>query len=211
MTSGPVLGERVAQRSSVRAILIFALCLGATGLVPARASAVTVDQILALSKAGVSEPVILALIDRDKTILPVEPDDLPALKRQGLSDAVILAMLKSGREEGEAAARAEAASSAARLVASLSTAPDVLIVGHGPERPITAHYGYDYYSYYPFYPFYSPYYPAVASIIPGALPFAVPAAPQVAPSPSERLGCTAPRTPITRFVGTRSTFAICPR
>src|SRR5262245_47563461 len=37
-------------------------------LAPAAASAVTVDQIVALSKAGISEPIILALIERDKTV-----------------------------------------------------------------------------------------------------------------------------------------------
>lgn len=182
----------------MRALLTFVLCLGAIAFVPARASAVTVDQILALSKAGVSEPVILALIDRDKTIFPIEPDELPTLKQQGLSDAIILAMLKSGRNEGEAAARAEAASNAARILASLSIAPDVLIVGHGPERPNTTHYGYEYYP------------PAAAAIIPVPLPFAVPF---VAPLPSrrERALCTAQTTPMSRFVGTRSTFATCSR
>jgi len=188
----------------MRAILAFVLCVGAAALVPERAHAATVDQIVALSKAGVSEPVILALIDRDKTIFPIEPEQLPTLKQQGLSDAIIMAMLKSGREEGEAAARAEAASNAARILASLSTAPEVLIVGHGPETPNTTHYGYD---------DYPGYYHGAPPFLPYAVPYGAAYTPfYSAPFTShrdvarDRGLCTAPVTPASRFVGTRSTF-----
>jgi hypothetical protein len=108
-------------------------------LTAASASAVTVDQIVALSKAGVSEAVILALLERDGTVLTIEPEQLVALKRDGLSDALITAMLRSGRDEGEQAARAVAAWNAATILSSLATAPEVVVVGHGPDRPNTAH------------------------------------------------------------------------
>src|SRR6267143_81333 len=104
-------------------------------LTPAEASAVTVDQIVALSKAGISEPIILALIDRDKTVFTIEPEQLVALRRDGLSETVIIAMLKSGREEGEAAANAAAALNSAVIMSSLSPAPDIIVIGHDPERP----------------------------------------------------------------------------
>lgn len=107
--------------------------------IPASAFAVTIDQVVALAHAGVTDAVILALIDRDKTIFPIEPEQLVALKREGLSEAVILAMLKSGRDEGDQAARADAASNAATIVAALAQGPDTVIVGHGPEVPNTAH------------------------------------------------------------------------
>lgn len=106
---------------------------------PARLSAVTVDQIVSLSKAGVSEAVILALLDRDRTVLTIDPDQLVALKREGLSDTLILAMLRNGRQEGDEAARAVAAERAADVLTSLSSTPQVTIVGHGPDRPNTAH------------------------------------------------------------------------
>ncbi len=112
-----------------------------TLLVPVRASAVTVDQIVALSKAGVSEAVILALLDRDRTVLAIEPEQLVALKREGLSDTVLMAMLRSGREEGDAAARADASMNAAAILSSLEMSaqpnPQVVVVGHGPDRPNT--------------------------------------------------------------------------
>lgn len=106
-------------------------------LAPAAASAVTLDQIVALSKAGISEPIILAMIDRDKTVFTIEPDQLVALKREGVSEAIILAMLKSGREEGEASANAAAALNTAAIMSTLSPYPEVVIVGHGPDRPNT--------------------------------------------------------------------------
>ena len=65
----------------------------------ATAFAVTTSEIVSLTKAGVSEPIILALIERDKTIFSLAPDQLIALQKDGVSDVVILAMLKSGRQE----------------------------------------------------------------------------------------------------------------
>jgi hypothetical protein len=116
-----------AMRAVVSLLLLFLLA-------PAAAFAVTVDQIVALSRAGVSDTVILALIDRDKAVITVEPDQLSKLQRDGVSEAVILAMLKSGRDEGAAAAAADAAANAAFYFANVDTYPQVAIVGHGPEE-----------------------------------------------------------------------------
>jgi hypothetical protein len=116
--------------------LIASLVLAAGVMVPTAASAaVTVDQIVQLSRAGVTEAVILALIDRDKTIFTLEPEQLVTLKAQGVSDTVILAMLKSGRDEGERAAQAAADLNNGFIMSSLSTAPDVVVVGHEPDVP----------------------------------------------------------------------------
>jgi hypothetical protein len=115
----------------------FVLFLALASAMPA--SAVTLDQVVGLSKAGVSEAVILALIDRDKTILTIESDQLIALKNDGVSEAIIVALLKSGRAEGEAAAIANAALNASTITSALSTGPDLVIVGHGPDRPNAGH------------------------------------------------------------------------
>lgn len=108
-------------------------------LAPEIASAVTVDQVVELSKAGVSEAVILALIDRDRTVFTIDAEQILTLHRDGLTDRIIVAMLKSGRQEGEDAARADAASNAATIAAALSPVPEVAYVGHGPDVPNTAH------------------------------------------------------------------------
>ncbi len=98
---------------------------------PAPARAVTVDEIVSMTKSGVSEQVLLAVIERDKTIFALDGDQLIALQRQGVSEAVILAMLRSGRAPESEAAVPPAAFAAV-------PAPDLVIVGHGPDRPNTA-------------------------------------------------------------------------
>jgi len=132
-------GEPVAAGRAVgvrlRVLVVTGVALGVLG--PTVASAVTVDQVLALKRAGVTDAVVLALIDRDRTVFAIEPEQIIALQRDGLSEAVILAMLKSGREEGDQAARADAATNAAAISAALAPAPELVIVGHGPDRPNT--------------------------------------------------------------------------
>ena len=118
------------------------------------ASAVTLDQVVALSKAGVSEAVILALIDRDQTVFSIEPEQLVTLHHDGISEALVLAMLKSGRQEGEDAARAEAEWNASTMTAAIETAPQVAFVGHGPDRPNTSYFS-DFYSGQAFIPSYA--------------------------------------------------------
>ena len=119
----------------MRAVLPLLLLLA---LVPTPASAVSVQQIVALSNSGVSDEVILALIERDKTIFTIDPDELVALKRQGVSQMVVLAMLRSGRSQPTAATEADAV--APPRVAVAAFVPDTVIVGHGPDRPNTSHW-----------------------------------------------------------------------
>jgi len=44
-------------------------------------------------------------------------------------------MLKSGREEGEAAFANQSAQAAADRAAAVWLAPNVVVIGHGPDRP----------------------------------------------------------------------------
>jgi len=118
-----------------RAITVLVLSVSALLAAAPHASAVTLDQIVALTLAGISEPVILALIDRDHTIFTIDPEQLVTLKQQGVSEAVVIAMLKSGRAEGEAAYREQSAANAAAILSTMTTAPELVIVGHGPEYP----------------------------------------------------------------------------
>lgn len=106
--------------------LLFALLVLA--FAPATASAVTLDDIVALSRAGVAEPVLLALIDRDQSVFAIEPAQLVALKGAGVSETVILAMLKSGRQPPP-----EAPAAPVQMVE-----PHTIIVGHGPDKPNTS-------------------------------------------------------------------------
>jgi hypothetical protein len=112
---------------------ILPLCL-LLALLPTSASALTVQDIVALSSAGVSENVLVAMIDRDRTIFAIDASQVIALKRDGVSEKVVIAMLKSGREEPVAGQTA--ASGVASFVAN---EPTLVAVGHGPERPNTYH------------------------------------------------------------------------
>lgn len=114
-------------------------CMTAFFLAPRAASAITADQVVALVKSGVTDTVILALIDRDRTVFAIQPEQIVTLQRDGLSEKVILAMLKSGRAEGDQAARADAAYNSAWIASALTTEPLSISVGHGPDRPNTPH------------------------------------------------------------------------
>ena len=106
-------------------------------VIPATASAASVQEVVALSNSGVSDEVILALIERDNSIFTIDPEQLVALQRQGLSQAIILAMLRSGRSPSGGSRPPDAA--ATPLVATVPSMPDTVIVGHGPDRPNTSH------------------------------------------------------------------------
>lgn len=126
------------MRALIRHLLALS-CAASCVLAPRAASAITVDQVVALKKAGVTDAVVLALIDRDRTVFAIEPEQIVALQRDGLSEAVILAMLKSGRDEGEQAARADAAYNSAWIASAIALEPETVTVGHGPDRPNTPH------------------------------------------------------------------------
>ena len=96
-------------------------------MLPARASALTSDQVVTLAKGGVSEQVILAVIERDNVPFDLDADAIVALKQQGVSDTIVMAMLKSGRGE-----------TADAPITVL--APDVVIIGHGPDIPNTSYW-----------------------------------------------------------------------
>ena len=79
-------------------VAVFVLALGA-----GRAEAVTVHDVIELSKAGLSDSVLLALIDVDRSVFSIDTATLKQLKSAGVSDAVIVAMIRSGRERVEQA------------------------------------------------------------------------------------------------------------
>jgi len=66
-------------------------------LTAVRADAVTIRDIVELSKAGLSDDIILALIEVDRPVFSIDTQTLKMLKGSGVSEAVILAMIRSGR------------------------------------------------------------------------------------------------------------------
>lgn len=68
------------------------------GVVPGVARAVTIDDIVALSKAGLADPVLVAVIDADRTVFTLTPEQVVELRNAGVSNAVLVKMLGSARE-----------------------------------------------------------------------------------------------------------------
>src|SRR6266446_6596830 len=76
-------GQPVAAGCGVgvrlRVLVVAGVALGVLGTTAV--SAVTVDQVVALKRAGVTDAVVLALIDRDRTVFGIEPEQIIALQR----------------------------------------------------------------------------------------------------------------------------------
>src|SRR5262245_6796141 len=69
----------------------------AFALLPARADALTLRDVLELTRAGLGDDVLIALIEVDRPVFPVDTETLKTLKEAGVSQKVIVAMIKSGR------------------------------------------------------------------------------------------------------------------
>ena len=75
---------------------LFAVCaLWGTTLCAERLST---RDIIELSKAGLGDEVLLALIDVSRGVYPIDPPTLKQLKDGGVSERVIAALVRSGRE-----------------------------------------------------------------------------------------------------------------
>jgi hypothetical protein len=77
---------------------VLCVCFLVVPLFAARADAVTLNDVIELSKAGLSDDVLLALIEVDRTVFTVDAPALKQLRRGGVSDTVIIAIIRSGRE-----------------------------------------------------------------------------------------------------------------
>ena len=63
--------------------------------------ALTIRDIIDLSKAGLGDQVLLALIEVDRSIFAIDTATIKKLKEAGVSDPVIVAMIRSGRQQPE--------------------------------------------------------------------------------------------------------------
>lgn len=85
------------MRRSLQRFARIGMAVAAIALFATRADAVTLREIIELTRAGLSDDVLLALIEIDQRVFPVDPDTLKTLKEAGVSPAVIVAIVKSGR------------------------------------------------------------------------------------------------------------------
>ena len=113
-------------------------CLAALTLTAGRAEALSIRDVVELTKAGLSEPVLLALIEVDRTVFTLDTPALKQLKDAGVSDAVIIAMIRSGRDTPP-----QAEPVAEPPEAPVQPQPTVVVVDHhdaAPPQPQPAFY-----------------------------------------------------------------------
>lgn len=90
------LGPKYAKPASMRTYskIVFTLAV-LIGPAVGRAYAVTIRDLVELSKEGVSDAVLIALIETDGSRFRMTPADVRAVRAEGLSDAVIVAMIRT--------------------------------------------------------------------------------------------------------------------
>ena len=110
----------------MRRLGVFALAMLA--LAPA-AEALTVRDVIELSRAGLGEEVLLALIDVDRGVYAIDPETLKKLKQAGVPERVIVAMVRSGRER----LQPEPAPLPASVQEPRNPEPQVVVIDHHDE------------------------------------------------------------------------------
>lgn len=124
---------RVPQgRPPMRRLVLLFVAVVALSASPAQA--ITVRDIIELSRTGLSDEILLAIIDTERKVFPIDPATLKLLKDSGVSERVILAMVKSGRTQPVEPA------AAAPPVAAPADPPEprVIVIDHhdSPAPPV---------------------------------------------------------------------------
>ena len=105
-------------------------------LMPAAAAAqqsLTVKDIIELSKASLGEEALLALIEVNGPIFPVDVITLKSLKDAGVPPKVITAMIKSGRTQPQAELPVAQAPELPAPIHPPAAAPQVVVIEHHDE------------------------------------------------------------------------------
>jgi hypothetical protein len=110
-----------------RLIVIFAVV---AAFWPARAHALTLRDIVELSRAGLGEETLLALIEVDPSVFPIDTATLKSLKAAGVSERVIVAMVRSARP-----APLPADVSPAQDAPLEAPEPQVVVIDHHDSAP----------------------------------------------------------------------------
>jgi hypothetical protein len=85
------------------AVVAAVLALGS----PRIAEAVTIRDIVELTKAGLSDDIIVALIDADRTVFVLDAKQIVELRDAGVSEKVLLVMLESRQRYAQGTPSAE--------------------------------------------------------------------------------------------------------
>lgn len=126
--------------------VIFLFILSAL-LVPGRANALTLRDLIELSRAGLGDEVLLALIDVDQPVFSIDAATLKSLKAAGVSERVIVAVVRSGRPPAPAVAQAPAPEPVP--VVPVAPEPQVIVIDHHDAQPLVREVAVPYLVYIP--------------------------------------------------------------
>ena len=127
------------------------------------------EEVVKLSKAGVSDVVTLAYVQNSGMTYSLDAQDVLRLQEQGVSPQVVTAMLQQGgevRRATEAVNQAQAIADASKPqpAATAATTPTTVVETAPASTVSVTYFGSRPASYYPSYPYYGPglgyYYPA---------------------------------------------------
>ena len=111
--------------------LMIPIVAAVLALSPVAADAITLKEIVQLSRAGLGDEVLLALIEVDQKVFAIDSETLHMLKDQGVSERVIVALIRSGRTQP---APEQLTASAALPEPQVMPEPPVVVIEH--ERPV---------------------------------------------------------------------------
>ena len=92
------------QRFILSSLMAVALCLGGFATTNAQEEVMTNDEVISLTKAGLSQTIIIGKIRTAKSNFDLSTDSLIKLKQSGVSDDIVAAMLESKSGKSTAAA-----------------------------------------------------------------------------------------------------------
>lgn len=112
--------------------LMIPIVAAVLALSPVSADAITLKEIVQLSRAGLGDEVLLALIEVDQKVFAIDSETLQMLKDQGVSERVIVALIRSGRTQPAP----EQLTAAAPLPEPQVMQPEPQVVVIERERPV---------------------------------------------------------------------------
>ena len=86
------------MRPAIAAVLVSAAMVVTLAATVEPAHALTIRDVIELSRAGLTDDVLVALIEVDAGVYPTDTATLKTLKDAGVSDRVMIALIRSGRE-----------------------------------------------------------------------------------------------------------------
>lgn len=105
-------------------------------VLPARADALSVRDVIELTRAGLGDEILLALIEVDPSVFPIDAATLKQLKGSGVSERVILAMIRSARTPAPQPESVAVAADQSVDAPPPAPAPQVVVIDHHDEPQV---------------------------------------------------------------------------